>query len=463
MDPDILKEGTGGQAVKLLSDMLGKKADSYEIFLSLDKGIAVEVKDGEVDSFKVRSSLGVGIRTLSAGRAGFGYSSLLDPFALRDMVDKALSGSLELPIDRNLSFPGSDEHGGGGDEGTGIVEESELIDPSIGEGGGEGGIECASLIEESARATDKRVKNIRKSSYTESSLSTRLVNSNGIDSLYSATFFSGSISVVAEQDGESQMGWEIAMGHKRADVDPELVGRGAARRATALLGARKAESTRSPAVMENLMAMELLQAFSGAFLGDNVSKGKSMLAGLLNKEVVSKIININDDGLLKGGWATSAFDGEGVGRRKTQLIKEGRLAGFLYDTYWAKLSGAESTGNGSRSSFKSVPAVGVSNLYIEAGERGLDELLKEMDTGFFITELMGVHTINTITGEFSLGAQGFRVEGGELKYPVRSMAIAGELLGLFSRVEEVGSDLRFIGGTGAPSLRLSELDISGAS
>ncbi len=458
MDSDILKQGVGAKAVKILSDMLSEKSDSYEIFLSLDNGTSTEVKDSEVDSFKVRSNLGVGIRTLNAGRAGFGYSSLLDPFALRDMVDKAHSGSLELPIDRNLSFPKGAEAGG-----AGIGAESDLIDPSFSESGGEGGIELARIIEESARASDSRVKNIRKSSYTESSLSTRLVNSNGVDSLYTATFYSGSISVVAEENGESQMGWEINMGHKRADVDPELVGKGAAKRATQLLGAQKAESTRSPAIMENLVAMELLQAFSGAFLGDNVGKGKSMLSGFMGKEVVSPLININDDGLLKGGWATSAFDGEGVPTMKTELIKDGRLTGFLYDTYWAKLAGAESTGNGTRSSYKSVPAVGVSNLYIEAGERGLDELLKEMDTGFLITELMGTHTINTITGEFSLGAQGFRVEGGELKYPVRGMAIAGDLLNLFSKVEAVGSDLRFMGGSGAPSLLLSELDISGAS
>ena len=207
--------------------------------------------------------------------------------------------------------------------------------------------------------------------------------------------------------------------------------------------------------------MELLQAFSGAFLGDNVSKGKSMLASLMGKDIVSKSINIIDSGLFKGGWATGMTDGEGVARRRTPLIEEGRLSSFLYDTYWGKISGAGTTGNASRSSYKGVPSIGISNLYIEAGKRGLDELLKTMDTGYFITELMGVHTINTITGEFSLGAQGFYVEGGEIKYPVRGMAISGELLGLFSKVEEVGCDQRFIGGSGAPSLLLSELDVSG--
>ena len=204
----------------MLKNTLGKKADSYEIFLSLDSGIVSEVKDSEVDSFKVRSNLGVGIRTLSNGRAGFGYSSLLDPFALTDMTDKALSGSLELPIDSNLSFPKPKADDGGGGEGT--FDASDLYDPSIGEGGGGGGIESARVIEESARAVDERIKKVRGASYSEASLSTRLVNSSGVDEIYSATFFSGSISVVAEQDTESQMGWEINMGHKRTMLTHSL-------------------------------------------------------------------------------------------------------------------------------------------------------------------------------------------------------------------------------------------------
>ena len=446
------------KAVEILREALGNRADSYEIFLSMDSGRVAEVKDGEVDSFKVRSNIGVAIRTLNAGRAGFGYSSLLDLTALRDMMDKTLAGSLELPIDRNLGFPSPTQDDGAGDE---LLED--LIDLIIDESGGEDSIELARLIEESARAVDERVQKVRKSSYSESSLATRLVNSNGVDHFHSATFFSGSVSAVATEAGESQIAWEINMGHKRSDVDPELVGRSAAERAVKMLGAKQAESKRSPAVIENTVAIDLLQAFSGAFLGDNVSKGKSMLAGLMGTDVVSKAISINDDGLFSGGWATGAFDGEGARMQTTPLIKEGRLTGFLYDTYWAKLAGAASTGNAARSGFKSLPFVGVSNLFIEAGTKGLDELLKEMDTGFFITELMGAHTINTITGEFSIGARGFWVEGGHVQYPVRAMAIAGDLLALFSKVQMAGSDLRFIGGTGAPALLLSELDVSGAS
>ena len=106
MSLETVKNEEAEKAVEILREALNDKADSYEIFLLLESGIVAEVKDKEVDSFKVRSNMGVSIRTLSAGRAGFGYSSLLDLAALRDMMDKTLSGSLELPIDRNISFPG---------------------------------------------------------------------------------------------------------------------------------------------------------------------------------------------------------------------------------------------------------------------------------------------------------------------------------------------------------------------
>ena len=258
MDIDILKKGKAAEAVDILKGALSNKADSYEVFLSLDNGTVAEVKDGEVDSFKVRSNLGVGIRTLSGGRAGFGYSSLLDPFALTDMVDKALSGSLELSVDPNLSFPKPTvDTGVSGDD----FDTADLCDPSFEEGTGASGVEAARVIEESARASDARVTKVRGASYSEASLSTRLVNSNGVDEVYLGTFFSGSISVVAEENGESQMGWEINMGHKRTDVDPELVGSSAAVRATALLGAKKPQSARCPA-------------------GDGKSRGYGTLAGI---------------------------------------------------------------------------------------------------------------------------------------------------------------------------------------
>jgi PmbA protein len=442
-----------GFKIDTLKGLLEGRADSYEIFFSRDDGISIEAQDGAVDALKVRSSMGVGLRAILNGRQGFGFSSVLEEDALRDMVEKTLEGSTATAEDAFLGFP------------TPQAQPEEAIglsDDSFADCSEEEMIERALKIEESAKAEDPRIARVRKASYQESKLSVRVVNSNGIDIKQSATFFSGSVSAVAEDKGEAEMGWEVGLAHKRSMIDPEKIGRAAAERALRMLGARSPVTVKCPAVMENAVVMELLEALSSSFLADNVHKGKSMLAGKIGKKIAAGPLNIIDDGLLPGGWSTALFDGEGVPRRRNPLVIGGVCEGYLYDTYWAKRDSVASTGNGARSRYKSMPAVGVTNLYIEKGERTLDELIGEVSDGLFITELLGVHTINTVSGDFSVGASGLRIEGGKQGYPVRGMAISGNLMDLFSKVESCGSDLRFIGSIGAPSILFSELEASGS-
>ncbi|MCK4846428.1 MAG: TldD/PmbA family protein, partial [Deltaproteobacteria bacterium] len=169
-----------------------------------------------------------------------------------------------------------------------------------------------------------------------------------------------------------------------------------------------------------------------------------------------------DDGLIKGGWSSSLFDGEGVSRQRTPLIVEGLCEGYLYDSYWGGRAGKPSTGNATRGGFKGALGIGTSNFYIEKGKEDLKTLLSSVGDGLFITDVMGVHMIDAVSGDFSLGASGMRVEGGELTTPVRGMAISGNILELFSRVEAVGSDLRFVGSVGAPSLLVADVEASGS-
>ena len=280
-------------------------------------------------------------------------------------------------------------------------------------------------------------------------------------SAHSATYFTGSVTAVAEENGESQMGWEMGMGHTIASIDPEWIGKGAARNAVRLLGAKEIKTVKCAAMIENTVVCELLESLASSFLGDNVGKGKSMLIGKQGVKIASSVLNIFDDGIMNGGWATSAYDAEGTPTGRTPLVVEGVCQGFLYDAYWAARAGRASTGNAARGGYKSTPGVGLNNIYIEKGVKSLEDLLRDLGEGLFITELLGVHTINTVSGDFSLGAAGFWVEGGGVAYPVRGMAIAGNLLGLFSNVGACASDLRFIGSIGAPSLLVNEIEASG--
>lgn len=449
-----LDSARDGAVVDTLRSLLDGRVAAYEIYLTREKGMSVEAKEGSIDSMKVRSSAGVGLRLLSGMRQGFGFSSVLSSDALSDLVDKAVTGASRSAQDRFLGFAdpvapcASGEDLGIFDAAFAAVNEKEKIDTAV-------------KIEKSALSYDKRVKRVRKASYSESIVASRIVNSNGVDLTEAATYYSASVTAVAEEGEDSQMGWEMALGHTRMAIDPEFVGTSAGRNAVRMLNARKLATMKCPAVIENTVACELLESLAGSFLGDNVEKGKSMLIGKAGRKVASLGLNVIDDGLMPGGWATSLFDGEGMARQRTELLSSGVCQGFLYDGYWARRAGVASTGSAARSGYKGSPGVGISNLYIEKGDKDPSTLMKLMKTGVFITELLGVHTINTVSGDFSLGAAGFMVENGAIAYPVRGMAISGNLLDLFSRVDSCGSDLRFIGSIGAPSLLITEIEASG--
>ncbi len=453
MNRDILKSKEVDETVATLGRLLEKAADEYEIFLAVDSGLSIETKGDEVDSYKVRKSIGASIRTIKGGRPGFGFTTVLERAALERLVEDTIAGSSEMEADPHLSFPHPKKR-------AAAVELGDLVDTASGALTDGEKIESAKLAERVARDCDPRVARVRKSSYGETFAASRLVNSNGLDTTDEATYFTASIAVVAEEKGESQIAWEVSMDHLHSVVDPEGVGRKAAERAVALLGAEKTESKRCPVILENTVVMDLLGTLSSSLHGDSVLKGRSMLAGKVGEEIAAPCINIVDDGLMPGGWATSETDGEGVLTRRTPLVTGGVLEGYLYDSYWASRAGAESTGSSARGGFKGPPGIGTSNFYIEKGERSFENLLGDMHDGFFITDLLGVHTINPVTGEFSLGAQGFLVQGGKVTRPVRGIAVSGDLLGLFKKVSAVGSDMRFMGSIGSPSLLLSELDVS---
>jgi PmbA protein len=287
------------------------------------------------------------------------------------------------------------------------------------------------------------------------------VNSNGINANYKANYCGGIAQMVASQDQEMEAGFGIDFVKKFDDLKPEKIGKEAASRAAGLLGARIIPSQQIPLVIDPFVGTNILNVLANALSSDAVQKGKSLFVNKLGNEVGSEILSLIDNGRLPNGLVSAPFDEEGVPTQETKLVENGILRNLLFNTYTAGKGKAKSTGNAVRGSFKSLPGIGPTNLYIPAGEQSPDEIMKGIGKGLYVQRVMGIHTANPISGDFSIGAAGFMIENGEKAYPVRGITIAGNLIEMLKAIEAVASDLRFITNVGSPTLLISEITVGG--
>ncbi|HHY91741.1 MAG TPA: TldD/PmbA family protein, partial [Firmicutes bacterium] len=208
-------------------------------------------------------------------------------------------------------------------------------------------------------------------------------------------------------------------------------------------------------------ATQFLGILAPALTAEAVQKKRSLFAERLGEQVGSEAVTVVDDGTLPGGINTSPVDSEGVPTQKTTLVAAGRLEGFLHNVYTAAKDKTRSTGNGIRSSFKGAPEVGPTNLYLAPGKHQPGELLSGVKKGLYVLDLLGTHTANPISGDFSLGATGVLIENGHFSQPVRGVVIAGNAVTLLKQVQAAACDLRFYLGFGSPTLLLEPLTVSG--
>jgi PmbA protein len=320
------------------------------------------------------------------------------------------------------------------------------------------------LVERSARDEDRRITKIRKASGSFTVSAAAIANSKSVNANFLSTSCSAQITAIAEEDGESQMGWDFDASRFLKDIAFGEIGRTAARRAARLLGSKKISGQRADIILDNSVTVDFLGIFASSLSSEAVQKGKSLLAGKIGSKVISDKIHMIDSGLLPGRLGSSPVDGEGVPVTEKMAVREGILRTYLYNTYTAKKDGTVSTGNAARGGFSSLPGVGVTNLFIEAATKEdvlpLGALYGAVDNGLYVIDAMGVHTANPISGEFSIGVTGIWIEKGQLKHPVKEAVISGNILDFFGKVRALGNDLRFYGNIGGPSLLITDVDIS---
>ncbi|MGI5863048.1 MAG: TldD/PmbA family protein [Myxococcales bacterium] len=441
-------------AKKVVERAKRKGAKQAEAWLEVDRESSVKVRDGEVEDLTQATSKELGLRVLVEGRLGFTYTSALDEGRVDEVVERAIAVARVSAPDKNNGFPTKADL-------KKRVSGLNLFDPQVAELSGDWRIAMAREMERAARDVDPRIKAFEAVSAGDNVSEVWFCSSEGVcDSYRSTSIFLWAAPVAADGDQLQTSYW---LDYKRflSELEPaEAIGRKAAERAVRMLGARKVKTQRVPVVLDPRMAASFIGGIAGAVNGDMVHKKASFLHGKLGKRIAPEAITILDDGLLPRGLGTSPFDGDGVPTRRTPVIEKGVLTSYLYDTFTARKAGAKTTGNAARS-YASLPGIGLNNFYLQPGEVAPEELIAEVKQGFYVTAMLG-RGANTVTGDYSRGANGIWIENGELAYPVQEVTVAGNMLEMLGAIDGVANDLEFRGSVAAPTIRFAELAVSGS-
>ncbi|KJU84761.1 Zn-dependent protease [Candidatus Magnetobacterium bavaricum] len=446
-----MKTEIAEKVIGYISSLSGLKG---EVFCVSSRNISVEAKDGQVEALQRADVAGFSVRVLNGLRQGLCYCN--DFSQWKEVADKALEISKWTEPDQFTDYP----------PGGASYQQVDIYDQDVANATEDYIIERAMEVEREALAFDPKVKKVRKAMAGFSVHEVLIANTQGLWGSYTSTSCSASATVLAEGEGQSQMGWGFETDRFLGAVSAQRVGKSAADRAVKLLGARPPHAAvKSPVILESSIAAEFLEIIASSLSSDNVQKGKSLLACRVGQEIASGNIHIVDNALLPGKTGTRPFDAEGVPSQRNDLVTNGVLNGFLYNTYTARKSNGKSTGNAVKGGISGLPSVGISNLYIEPASGDcaypIDSLIQLMGRGLLITDVMGVHTANRISGDFSIGASGLWIEHGRLSHPIKEAVISGNLITLLKNISAVGSDLCFYGNIGTPALMVNDVDISG--
>ena len=321
-------------------------------------------------------------------------------------------------------------------------------------------IAYARQAEAAALAADERIANSEGAGFGSYAGQRVFGNSRGFLGSYRTSSCSLSTTPVAKLGDAMERDYWYTIARQFSKLEsPESVGRKAAARAVRRLGARKLDTQKAPVVFDRTVAKSLLDHIFDAASGETIYRKSSIFVDKLGESVASKKLTLVDDATLVGLFGTSPYDDEGVPSRRTPILENGVLKNYLLNTYTAKKLGMKTTGNASRG-LSGASSISHGNLFLEPGDLTQEEIFKAVGTGLFVTELIGFG-VNIVTGDYSRGAVGLWIEGGELAYPVSEITIAGNLKQMLNDVAYVGSDLEFRGSVNSPTLVIGEMTISG--
>ncbi len=457
MAGQVLTTGAGAEMLDRLEDLLRRAraggAVEADAFMVEEELQTVQVRLGAVESLKHARENRCSLRIFTESGSASATTSDLSPGALARLVDESVRLAQVTRRDEHSGLPAREAL-------TREVPDLDLWDAEGHAMGVEEKIDWARRAEAAALESDPRVRNSEGAEFYDRQGRVAYASSGGFAGGFRVSSFALSVTPVASDDGDMERDYWYTSARHLADLEsPEEIGREAARRAVRRLGGRKGATTEVPVIFDPETAASLIRGLAVAASGPSLYRGTSFLIGQHGKTVASPRVTIVDDPMMPQGLGSRPFDGEGLPSRRTVLVDRGVLSSYLLDTYSARRLGLAATGHAAREDGGGV-TVGYTNLYLEPGPWAPEEILRSVDRGLYVTELIGFG-VNFVTGDYSRGAVGFWIEGGELSYPVEEITIAGNLRQMMQDVEMVGRDLTFRDQTAAPTLKISRLTVAG--
>ncbi|MBA4417255.1 MAG: hypothetical protein C0392_05005 [Syntrophus sp. (in: bacteria)] len=421
-----------------------KVFDTYELFFLTERLKKYECRDRELSGAEIKEEIGIALRAVKDNRMVFSYTF--------DEEEKAVATLLE---NAQAILPFTDE-----DTDTGFPEAfSAYPTPELYDRGGLATDDDTKMtmlfdMERTILEYDTRIVTTRNCELLEAEIETIIINSRGLRAKGRKTLFTLSAMCVAKEADETSW-YDWSWSHALSGINGVALGTEVARKAVSFLSSSQLDTGIYEGILTPQAACDLLGVLEGSFLAENLYKKKTTLAGKEGEKCFSEILSIIDSGLA--GMGSFAFDGEGVPSRENHIVTNGCFETFLYDECYGRKLGRPSTGNGIREGIKGPPACAPRGMFIE---RGKEEISEAAFNGIIIAELMGAHTANTITGDFSLGAAGYLVKN-SVQRPFTGVILSGNIFELLNNVKGIGTDLKFYGTSGSPSLYVEGLKISG--
>lgn len=425
-----------------LDEALKQGATAAEVGLSVGNGLSVSARLGEVENIEYDCDQGLGISVYFDKRKGSASSTDLSPESIKKTVAAACS------IAR---FSNEDEFSGLPDKEMLATEFPDLDLYHPWDIDAEQAIKLAIECEAAARSFHSEITNSEGASVNSHQGIRIFGNTLGFLQGTQATRHSLSCSVIGQRGEQMQRDYWYSVARSANDLEAVVtVGTKAAERTLKRLGGRSLSSRVAPILYAPEMAGSLLGALMGAISGSSLYRKSSFLLDSLDTQILPDFIRIHEQPYLKKALGSAAFDGEGVATKNRDIVSNGILRSYLLSSYSARKLGMQTTGHAS----------GVHNLTIEPGADDFNVLLKRLDTGLLVTELMG-QGVNRVTGDYSRGAAGFWVENGEIQYPVEEITIAGNLKEMFKNIVAVGNDVDYRGNIRTGSILIEQMSIAG--